>query len=90
LSFGAYIIGSVIVDETAQIGKGCLIMPDVAIGLGCVIEAGEKLSRCTVMRGVRIKKHACVSVRIICWHSIVGKWDRVGNMTVLGGGCACL
>ena len=85
LSFGTYIIGSVIVNETAQIGKGCLIMPDFAIGLECVIQAGEKLSHCIVMRGVRIKKHVCVSVRIICWHSVVGKWARVGNMNVLGG-----
>lgn len=84
LSFGAHIIGNVIVDETAQIGEGCLIGPDVAIGPGCVIEAGVRLSRCTVMRGVRIKKHACVSGSIIGWHCTVGQWARVENMTVLG------
>eukprot|EP01018_Ginkgo_biloba_P020346 Gb_41514 [translate_table: standard] len=84
LSQGVNIIGNVIVDETAQIGEGCLIGPDVAIGPGCVIESGVRLSRCTVMRGVRIKKHACVCGSIIGWHSTVGQWARVENMTVLG------
>uniref|UniRef100_A0A0D6QWW3 mannose-1-phosphate guanylyltransferase n=1 Tax=Araucaria cunninghamii TaxID=56994 RepID=A0A0D6QWW3_ARACU len=84
LANGAHIIGNVIIDKTAQIGDGCLIGPDVAIGPGCVIEAGVRLSRCTVMRGVRIKKHACVSGSIIGWHSTIGKWARVENMTILG------
>lgn len=84
LATGVNIVGNVIVDSTAQIGEGCLIGPDVAIGPGCVIEAGVRLSRCTIMRGVRIKKHACVSGSIIGWHSTVGQWARVENMTILG------
>ncbi|KAH9626300.1 hypothetical protein KSS87_021869 [Heliosperma pusillum] len=84
LAGGAHIIGNVLVDETAKIGEGCLIGPDVAIGPGCVIEAGVRLSRCTIMRGVRVKKHACISSSIIGWHSTVGQWARVENMTVLG------
>eukprot|EP00252_Welwitschia_mirabilis_P024888 TRINITY_DN7580_c0_g1_i1.p1 TRINITY_DN7580_c0_g1~~TRINITY_DN7580_c0_g1_i1.p1 ORF type:complete len:362 (+),score=45.27 TRINITY_DN7580_c0_g1_i1:179-1264(+) len=83
LSDGPHIIGNVIVDERATIGEGCLIGPDVAIGPGCVIEAGVRLSHCTVMRGVRIKKYACVTGSIIGWHSTVGQWARVENMTVL-------
>ncbi|KAE8696560.1 Wall-associated receptor kinase-like 20 [Hibiscus syriacus] len=66
------------------IGDGCLIGPDVAIGPGCVIESGVRLLRCSVMRGVRIKKHSCVSNSIIGWHSTVGKWVRLENMTILG------
>lgn len=84
LANGLNIVGNVIVDDTAQIGEGCLIGPDVAIGPGCVVEAGVRLSRCTIMRGVRIKKHACVSGSIIGWHSTVGQWARVENMTILG------
>lgn len=84
LATGVNIVGNVIVDSTAQIGEGCLIGPDVAIGPGCAIEAGVRLSRCTIMRGVRIKKHACVSGSIIGWHSTVGQWARVENMTILG------
>ncbi|KAL2621067.1 hypothetical protein R1flu_001272 [Riccia fluitans] len=84
LATGLHVVGNVVVDETAQIGEGCLIGPDVAIGQGCIIESGVRLSRCTVMRGVRIKKHACVSGSIIGWHSTIGQWARVENMTVLG------
>ncbi|KAL8093496.1 mannose-1-phosphate guanylyltransferase 1-like [Apium graveolens] len=84
LATGPHIIGNVLVDESARIGEGCLIGPDVSIGPGCVIESGVRLSRCTLMRGVRIKKHACISSGIIGWHSTVGQWARVENMTILG------
>lgn len=84
LATGKHILGNVLVDETAQIGEGCLIGPDVSIGPNCVIEAGVRLSRCTIMRGVQIKKHACVSGSIVGWHSTVGQWVRLENMTVLG------
>jgi mannose-1-phosphate guanylyltransferase len=84
LATGAHVVGNVLVHESAKIGEGCLIGPDVAIGPGCVVEDGVRLSRCTVMRGVRIKKHACISNSIIGWHSTVGLWARIENMTVLG------
>ncbi|XP_078428065.1 glucose-1-phosphate adenylyltransferase family protein [Wolffia australiana] len=84
LARGGHVVGNVLVHESAVIGEGCLIGPDVAIGPGCVVEPGVRLSRCTVMRGVRIKKHACVSGSIIGWHSTVGQWARVENMTILG------
>ncbi|KAG6697453.1 hypothetical protein I3842_09G200000 [Carya illinoinensis] len=84
LARGPHIGGNVLVDETAAIGDGCLIGPDVAIGAGCVIESGVRLSRCSVMRGVRIKKHAYISSSILGWHSTVGRWARVENMTILG------
>ncbi|KAF6161159.1 hypothetical protein GIB67_007800 [Kingdonia uniflora] len=84
LASGSHIVGNVLVDETAVIGEGCLIGPDVAIGPGCVVESGVRLSQCTIMRGVRIKKHACISGSIIGWHSTVGQWARVENMTILG------
>jgi mannose-1-phosphate guanylyltransferase len=84
LASGAHVLGNVLVHETAVIGEGCLIGPDVAVGPGCVVEAGVRLSRCTVMRGARVKKHACISSSIIGWHSTVGMWARVENMTILG------
>ncbi|URE29740.1 mannose-1-phosphate guanylyltransferase [Musa troglodytarum] len=84
LATGSHIVGNVLAHENAVIGEGCLIGPDVAIGPGCVIESGVRLSRCTVMRGVRIKKHACISSSIIGWHSTVGQWARIENMTILG------
>ncbi|CAN6471596.1 unnamed protein product [Victoria cruziana] len=84
LACGSHIVGNVIIDGTAQIGEGCLIGPDVAIGPGCIIESGVRLSRCTVMRGARIKQHACISSSIVGWHSTVGQWARIENMTILG------
>jgi mannose-1-phosphate guanylyltransferase len=84
LASGPSYIGNVIVDESAQVGEGCLIGPDVSIGQGCIIEAGVRLSQCTIMRGVRVKKHACISGSIIGWHSTIGQWARIENMTVLG------
>lgn len=84
LATGFPYVGNVMVDPSAHVGDGCLIGPDVSIGPGCVIESGVRLSRCTIMRGVRIKKHACISGSIIGWHSTVGQWARIENMTVLG------
>jgi len=84
LSKGVNIVGNVLVHESAVIGEGCLIGPDVAVGPGCVVEPGVRLARCTVMRGVRIKKHACITSSIIGWHSTVGQWARIENMTILG------
>uniref|UniRef100_A0A1J3G0S1 mannose-1-phosphate guanylyltransferase n=1 Tax=Noccaea caerulescens TaxID=107243 RepID=A0A1J3G0S1_NOCCA len=81
---GENVIGNVLVDGTAVVGEGCLIGPDVVIGPGCVIESGVRLLGCTVMRGVCIKEHACVSNSIVGWDSTIGKWARVVNMTVLG------
>ncbi|KAL0711895.1 hypothetical protein Bca4012_018873 [Brassica carinata] len=81
---GDHIIGNVMADETAVIGERCLIGPDVVIGPGCVIESGVRLFGCTVMRGSRIKEHACVSDSIVGWDSTVGSWARVANVTVLG------
>ncbi|XP_019089959.1 PREDICTED: probable mannose-1-phosphate guanylyltransferase 3 [Camelina sativa] len=84
LATGDNIIGNVLVDESAVIGEGCLIGPDVVIGRGCVIDSGVRLLGCTVMRGVWIKEHACISNSIVGWDSTVGRWARVVNITVLG------
>lgn len=84
LTKGIFVVGNVLIDESAVIEDDCLIGPDVAIGPGCVIESGVRLSSCTVMRGARVKKHACISNSIIGLYSSVGKWSRLENMTILG------
>ncbi|MCL7023539.1 hypothetical protein MKW94_024187 [Papaver nudicaule] len=84
LASGSHIVGNVLIDESAIIGDGCLIGPDVAIGPGCIVESGVRLSRCTLMTEARVKMHSCISSSIIGWHSTVGQWARVENMTILG------
>ncbi|KAI3851802.1 hypothetical protein MKX03_034157 [Papaver bracteatum] len=84
LASGSHIVGNVIIDESAVIKDGCLIGPDVAIGPGCIVESGVRLSRCTLMTEARVKMHSCISSSIIGWHSTVGQWARVENMTILG------
>ncbi|XP_019157271.1 PREDICTED: mannose-1-phosphate guanylyltransferase 1-like isoform X2 [Ipomoea nil] len=82
LASGAHIVGDVVVDETAEIGEGCVIGPNVAIGPGCVIEAGVKISSSAIMHGTRIKKGASVTYSIIGWRSSVGQLAKVEKTTM--------
>ncbi|XP_010275250.1 PREDICTED: mannose-1-phosphate guanylyltransferase 1-like [Nelumbo nucifera] len=84
LSVGPYIIGNVLIADSAKIGEGCIIGPDVTVGPDCIIESGVRLSFCTLMKGVRVKSSAHVSGSIIGWHSTVGQSAQVSNMAVLG------
>ncbi|XP_008799379.1 mannose-1-phosphate guanylyltransferase 1-like [Phoenix dactylifera] len=84
LAVGRNIIGNVLIDESAKIGEGCLIGPDVVIGPNCVIEPGVRLSSCTLMKGVQVKRSAHVSGSIIGWYSTVGESAQVSSMAVLG------
>jgi mannose-1-phosphate guanylyltransferase len=81
---GKGIIGNVLIDDTATIGEGCLLGPNVTIGPNCVIEDGVRLVNTTVMEGVTIKSNAWVKNSIIGWQSTVGKWVRMENVSVLG------
>ncbi|KAK9113812.1 hypothetical protein Syun_020609 [Stephania yunnanensis] len=84
LSSGSHIRGNVLIDESAVIEGGCVFGPDVAIGPECVVEEGVTLSRCTVMRGARINKHACISNCIIGWNSTVGQGACIEDTIILG------
>nr|GLL40284.1 mannose-1-phosphate guanylyltransferase 1-like isoform X2 [Ipomoea trifida] len=82
LASGAHIVGDVVVDETAEIGEGCVIGPDVAIGPGCVIEDGVKISSSAIMHGTRIREGASVTYSIIGWGSSIGRLAKVENSTM--------
>ena len=84
LASGEGIVGNVLIDPTATIGPGCKIGPDVSVGPGCVVEAGVRLTKCTVLRGAKVKQHACVAGSLIGWHSVIGRWARLDNCCVLG------
>ncbi|KAK9104539.1 hypothetical protein Scep_021383 [Stephania cephalantha] len=83
LSSGSHIRGNVLIDESVVIERGCVFGPDVAIGPECIVEEGVTLSRCTVMRGARINKHACISNCIIGWNNKVGQGACIEDMIIL-------
>ena len=84
LASGKHIIGPVMIDPTAKIGKECCLGPNVVIGPGVVIGDGVRLINTTVMKGAQIKNHCWINRSIIGWECIVGNWVRMENDTVLG------
>jgi len=80
----ATIQGPVIIDASAKIGQGCVIGPNVTVGPNCVIEDGVRLKNTVVLEGVRIGANSWVQQSIVGWKSVVGKWVRMQNVTVLG------
>ena len=84
LAVGERFVGNVLIDPTAKIGADCKIGPDVSVGPGCVVEEGVRLRSCTVLRGAKVKEHACISGSIIGWDSQIGRWARLENCCVLG------
>ncbi|CAG8459422.1 14897_t:CDS:2 [Acaulospora colombiana] len=79
-----YVLGNVLVDPTAKIGKDCRIGPNVTIGPNVVIGDGVRLQRCVILEGARIKDFAWVKNSIIGWHSTLGRWTRLEGVSVLG------
>lgn len=68
------IVGNVLVDSSAKIGKNCRIGPNVSIGPNVVIEDGVCIKRCTVLRDAVIKSHSWLDSCIIGWKCVVGRW----------------
>ncbi|XP_075222003.1 GDP-mannose pyrophosphorylase B [Lycorma delicatula] len=77
-------VGNVLVDTTARIGSDCRIGPNVTIGPGVVIEDGVCIKRSTILSGAVVRSHAWLDQCIIGWRSVVGRWVRMENTTVLG------
>ena len=76
--------GNVLIDPSAKIGKNCRIGPNVTIGPDVVVGDGVRLQRCVLMAGSKVKDHAWVKSTIVGWNSVVGKWARLENVSVLG------
>lgn len=81
---GDGIVGSVLIDPTARIGRGCKIGPNVAIGANVVIEDGVRLAKCAIFDSSIVRTNAWVSNTIIGWSSTVGRWCRLDGVSVLG------
>jgi len=84
LRSGDGIDGPVLVDPSAKLGKNCKIGPNVVIGPNCVIGDGVRLKDCVLLEGVKVGDHSWISQSILGWKSVLGKWVRVQNVTVLG------
>eukprot|EP01134_Creolimax_fragrantissima_P003160 CFRG3160T1 len=78
------VVGNVVVDPSATIGKNCIIGPNVSIGKNVVVEDGACLKQCSIMDNCRIKSHSWINNSIIGWGSTVGQWCRLDGVTVLG------
>ncbi|VDP53383.1 unnamed protein product, partial [Schistosoma curassoni] len=70
--------------ETAKIGHGCRIGPNVTIGAGVIIEDGVRISNSAIFSKSIIKSHSWLNNCIVGGRSVVGKWVRMENVTVLG------
>ncbi|XP_064604453.1 mannose-1-phosphate guanyltransferase beta-like [Liolophura sinensis] len=84
LASGDGVVGNILVDPSAKIGKNCRIGPNVTIGPDVIIEDGACIKRSTILRGVKIKSHSWLESCIIGWNSTVGQWVRMENVSVLG------
>lgn len=78
------VVGNVLVDPSAKIGKSCRIGPNVTIGPNVIIEDGVCIKRCTILKGAHIRSHCWLESCIIGWRCIVGQWVRMENTSVLG------
>lgn len=84
LASGPSIVGNVIVDPTAKIGKNCRIGPNVTIGPDVEVEDGVCIKRSTILRGAKIRQHSWLESCIVGWRCSVGRWVRMENVCVLG------
>jgi len=84
LAKGDCIVGHVLIDPSAKIGKGCRIGPDVNIGANVVIEDGVRLSKCCIMDNSVVKANSWIGNSIIGWSCTIGRWTRLEGVTVLG------
>ncbi|KAJ3061575.1 mannose-1-phosphate guanyltransferase, partial [Quaeritorhiza haematococci] len=81
---GAEITGNVLIHPDAKIGTGCKLGPNVVIGPEVKLGNGVRISKTVVMPHSVIKDNALVREAIVGWHSTVGRWARLDNVTVLG------
>ena len=76
--------GNVLIDPTAQVGRGCRIGPNVCIGPGMRLEDGVCIKRAVVMRDSVVRSHSWLENCIVGWRCSVGRWARIENNAVLG------
>jgi mannose-1-phosphate guanylyltransferase len=83
LATGEGIVGNVLIDPSAKIGKDCQIGPDVCIGPNVVIDDGLLIRRCTILSGAKLESHSRLDSCIVGWNCKIGKWVHLDS-TYLG------
>lgn len=78
------ILGNVFIHETAKIGKGATLGPNVSIGANTIVGDGSRIRGSVLLDGARVGNQAYVRDSIVGWGSSVGNWARVEGISVLG------
>lgn len=86
LARGEGIVGNVLIDPSAKIGKDCRIGPDVCIGPNVQINDGLCIKRCTILSGSQLHSHSRIDSCIVGWNCVIGRWVHMENTCVLGEG----
>jgi len=76
--------GTVLMDETAKIGKGCEIGPNVVIGPNCVVGDGVRIKNSVLLEGAQARSYSFVDQTIVGWNSTIGRWVHIEKLSVLG------
>jgi len=84
LTKGEGFISPVLVDKSAIIGRDCVIGPNVTVGPNCMIHDGVRIKNSVILEGVEIGGNSWISQSIVGWKSVIGKWSRIQNVSVLG------
>ncbi|KAL7064206.1 hypothetical protein AAHC03_05381 [Spirometra sp. Aus1] len=80
----AKLLGNVLIHPSAKIGENCRLGPNVTIGSGVIIENGVRIRNSAILNDAVVRSHAWIDHCIVGWRSVVGRWVRMENVTVLG------
>lgn len=83
LAAGEGIVGNVLIDPSAKIGRDCQIGPDVCIGPNVVIGDGLLIRGSTILSGSELSSHSRLDGCIVGWDCKIGKWVHMDG-TYLG------
>lgn len=73
LASGDNIVGPVLIDKTAKLGKGGLIGPNVVIGANVRVDDGARITDSTILSDTIIQTHSYIR------DSIIGRKCNIGT-----------
>ncbi|KAI5192248.1 mannose-1-phosphate guanylyltransferase [Nematocida minor] len=72
------------IHETAKISPRAVIGKNTTIGPNVEIEDGAEIENSIIFEGATIQKNALVINSVIGWGTVVGRWSRIEDFSVLG------